>query len=31
VMFQGHLAGVVENGPDVERKVGLLMTGAKAA
>jgi ABC-type uncharacterized transport system ATPase subunit len=28
VMFQGHLAGIVENGPDVERKVGLLMTGA---
>jgi simple sugar transport system ATP-binding protein len=31
VMFQGHLAGIVENGPDVERKVGALMTGAKAA
>jgi len=31
VIFQGHLAGVVENGPDVERKVGTLMTGAKAA
>jgi len=31
VMFRGHLAGIVENGPDVERKVGLLMTGAKAA
>jgi len=31
VMFQGHLAGIVDNGPDVERKVGLLMTGAKAA
>jgi ABC-type uncharacterized transport system ATPase subunit len=31
VMFQGHLAGIVENAPDVERKVGLLMTGAKAA
>jgi simple sugar transport system ATP-binding protein len=30
VMFQGHLAGIVENGPDVERKVGLLMTGANA-
>jgi simple sugar transport system ATP-binding protein len=29
VMFQGRLAGVVENGPDVERKVGLLMTGAQ--
>ncbi|MGH6893292.1 MAG: putative B6 ABC transporter ATP-binding protein [Dongiaceae bacterium] len=31
VMFQGHLTGVLENGPDIERKVGLLMTGAKAA
>jgi general nucleoside transport system ATP-binding protein len=31
VMYQGHLAGIVENGPEVERKVGLLMTGAKAA
>jgi simple sugar transport system ATP-binding protein len=31
VMVQGHLAGIVENAPDVERKVGLLMTGAKAA
>jgi simple sugar transport system ATP-binding protein len=30
VMFQGRLAGIVENGPDVERKVGLLMTGAHA-
>jgi|UPI00047F6EB0 simple sugar transport system ATP-binding protein len=30
VMFQGHLAGIVENGPDVERKVGLLMTGAQS-
>jgi simple sugar transport system ATP-binding protein len=31
VMYQGHLAGVVENGADVERKVGALMTGAQAA
>ncbi len=31
VMYQGGLAGIVENGPEVERKVGLLMTGAKAA
>jgi simple sugar transport system ATP-binding protein len=31
VMFQGRLAGIVENGPDVERKVGLLMTGANPA
>lgn len=31
VMFQGRLAGIVENGPDVERRVGLLMTGAEAA
>jgi simple sugar transport system ATP-binding protein len=31
VMFQGRLAGVVENGADVERKVGILMTGAEAA
>jgi ABC-type uncharacterized transport system ATPase subunit len=30
VMFQGRLAGIVENGPDVERRVGLLMTGAEA-
>jgi simple sugar transport system ATP-binding protein len=29
VMFQGRLAGIVENGPDVQRKVGLLMTGAQ--
>ena len=28
VMFQGRLAGIVENAPDVERQVGLLMTGA---
>jgi ABC-type uncharacterized transport system ATPase subunit len=31
VMYQGHLAGIVDNAADVERKVGLLMTGAKAA
>ncbi|HVO02402.1 MAG TPA: ABC transporter ATP-binding protein [Candidatus Cybelea sp.] len=31
VMFQGRLVGVVENAPDVERKVGQLMTGAAAA
>src|SRR5882757_7338384 len=31
VMFQGRLTGTVENGPDVERRVGLLMTGAEAA
>jgi simple sugar transport system ATP-binding protein len=31
VMFQGHLAGVVDNAADVERHVGLLMTGAEAA
>ena len=31
VMFQGRLAGIVENGADVERKVGLLMTGAETA
>ena len=31
VMYQGHLAGIVANGPEVERKVGLLMTGAVAA
>ena len=31
VMFQGRLAGIVENGPDVERRVGLLMTGVEAA
>jgi simple sugar transport system ATP-binding protein len=28
VMFQGRLTGIVENGADVEHKVGLLMTGA---
>ncbi|TDQ80629.1 nucleoside ABC transporter ATP-binding protein [Dongia mobilis] len=31
VMFQGRLAGIVENGPDIERRVGLLMTGVEAA
>ena len=31
VMFQGRLAGIVDNGSDVERRVGLLMTGAEAA
>jgi simple sugar transport system ATP-binding protein len=31
VMFQGKLAGIVDNTPDVERRVGLLMTGATAA
>jgi len=28
VMFQGRLAGIVDNGSDAERRVGLLMTGA---
>jgi len=31
VMFQGRLVGIVENSADVERRVGLLMTGAEAA
>ena len=31
VMFQGRLTGVVDNAADVERKVGLLMTGAASA
>jgi simple sugar transport system ATP-binding protein len=31
VMFQGRLAGIVDNTSDVERRVGLLMTGAEAA
>src|SRR5690349_19028306 len=31
VMYQGRIAGAVENGPDIERRVGLLMTGAAAA
>ncbi len=28
VLYQGRLAGILENGPDVERHIGLLMTGA---
>jgi simple sugar transport system ATP-binding protein len=31
VMFQGRMTGVVGNSGDVERQVGLLMTGAPAA
>lgn len=31
VMFQGRLAGIVENGEEVEREIGLLMTGAASA
>lgn len=31
VMFQGRLAGIVDNGADAERRVGLLMTGARPA
>jgi ABC-type uncharacterized transport system ATPase subunit len=31
VMFQGRLTGIVDNASDVERRVGLLMTGAQAA
>jgi simple sugar transport system ATP-binding protein len=31
VMFQGRLAGIVENAADVERRIGLLMTGAAGA
>lgn len=31
VMYQGSVVGIVENGPDVERQIGLLMTGARAA
>jgi len=30
VMYQGRLAGVVENGTEAERRIGLLMTGAAA-
>jgi hypothetical protein len=30
-MYQGHIAGIVENAPDVERQVGLLMTGAHSS
>jgi hypothetical protein len=29
-MFQGRLAAIVDNTSDVERRVGLLMTGAEA-
>ena len=28
VMFRGRLVGIVDNGPDAERRVGSLMTGA---
>jgi general nucleoside transport system ATP-binding protein len=31
VMFQGRLAGIVDNGSDAERRVGSLMTGAVPA
>jgi general nucleoside transport system ATP-binding protein len=31
VMFQGRLTGILDNAADVERKVGLLMTGAASA
>jgi general nucleoside transport system ATP-binding protein len=30
VMYQGRLAGMVENGAEAERRIGLLMTGAAA-
>jgi general nucleoside transport system ATP-binding protein len=30
VMYQGRLAGIVENGSDAERRIGQLMTGAAA-
>jgi simple sugar transport system ATP-binding protein len=30
VMFQGRLAGIVENGAEAEREIGRLMTGASA-
>jgi ABC-type uncharacterized transport system ATPase subunit len=30
VMYQGRLAGLVDNGIDAERRIGLLMTGAVA-
>lgn len=29
VMFQGRLAGIVDNGPDGERRIGSLMTGVR--
>ncbi len=31
VMVQGRIAGVLDNGEGVEREIGLLMTGARAA
>jgi simple sugar transport system ATP-binding protein len=31
VMFQGRLAGIIDNTADAERKIGSLMTGAKSA
>ena len=31
VMFQGRLAGIVDNDGDAERKIGALMTGAQIA
>ncbi len=31
VLFQGRLAGIVENRPGAEQQIGLLMTGAQAA
>ncbi len=31
VMFEGRLVGIVDNEPGAERRIGLLMTGAKAA
>jgi simple sugar transport system ATP-binding protein len=31
VMFQGRLAGIVDNAADAERKIGSLMTGAADA
>lgn len=31
VMYQGRIAGVVENEPGAEQRIGLLMTGAEAA
>ena len=30
VMYQGRLAGIVQNGTETERRIGLLMTGAAA-
>ncbi len=31
VMFQGRIAGIVENAPGAEQRIGMLMTGAEAA